>query len=103
MFRFFALGFLKVLFFHKSKIFFVKLIFVFFHIFLIPTVHKHLSKGSNEQTTVFFKVYSGGQSVCMCVWVFFFVFNPSTKFGGRNTQFVITDNKVFREAFHFFC
>lgn len=71
MFRFFALGFLKVLFFHKSKNFFVKLIFVFFHIFLIPTVHKHLSKGSNEQTTVFFKVYSGGQSVCMCVWVFF--------------------------------
>ena len=81
----------------------MKLIFVFFHIFLIPTVHKHLSKGSNEQTTVFFKVYSGGQSVCVCVFGFFFVFNPSTKFGGRNTQFVITDNKVFREAFHFFC
>lgn len=41
--------------------------------------------------------------MCVCVFGFFFVFNPSTKFGGRNTQFVITDNKVFREAFHFFC
>ena len=102
MFRFFALGFLKVLFFHKSKNFFVKLIFVFFHIFLIPTVHKHLSKGSNEQTTVFLKSTLEGR-VCVCVFGFFFVFNPSTKFGGRNTQFVITDNKVFREAFHFFC
>ena len=83
MFRFFALGFLKVLFFHKSKNFFVKLIFVFFHIFLIPTVHKHLSKGSNEQTTVFFKVYSEGQSVCMCVWVFFLFSIQVQNLGGE--------------------
>ena len=35
----------------------------------------------------------------MCVG---FVFNPSTKFGRRNTQFVITDFKVFRETFKIF-